>query len=77
MIILFGPGTQLHAEAFRTASVADGGEIPNCSIEAMFTLLATKRKNPNDTAEPCAEAAYLRKAQMFRSALRTANKSHF
>src|SRR5260370_40842620 len=43
----------------------------------MFTLLAAKRKNPKDTAEPCPNAAYLRKTQLFRSALRTGNKSHF
>src|SRR5260370_30141135 len=77
MIILFGPGTEFHAETLGTASVADCRKVPNRRLEAMFTLLAAKRKNPNDTAEPGPDAAYLRKAQLFRSALRTGNKSHF
>jgi len=77
MVVLFGPGAQFHAKTFGTASIADCREAPNRSIESVFTFPATKRKNPYDTAELSPDAAYLRKTQMFRSALRTGNKSHF
>ena len=77
MVILFGPRAQFQPEAFRAAGIADRRQIPNRGVEAIFTLAAAKRKNPNDTAEPCPDAAYLRKTEMFRSALRTGNKSHF
>jgi len=76
MVVLFRPGAQFHAEAFRAARVPNAGKAPDGGPEAMLALAAAEWKDANGAAKLFAKSAQPRDAQAFRSALRATDEGH-
>ena len=52
MVIVLGPGAQLHAEALGAPRIAPQREIEDESFKAMVTFAASERKQAEDTFGP-------------------------